>query len=79
MSKKITVLGCTLTRFASEAYDVTRGGYPYGMICKSKKTGKWAATWNMVPSEGDPAYKFSSMDDAVQQLLNWEQERPKHK
>lgn len=44
------------------------------MICKSKKTGKWAATWNMVPNEGDPSYTHSSLEAAVQRLLDWEKE-----
>lgn len=76
MSKKkqIVVLGCTLTQFMPDGYDVDERGYPRGMICKSKKTGQWAATWNMVPDEGAAHYKYPSMEAAVQRLLDWEKE-----
>lgn len=70
----ITVLGCTLTKFMLDGYDVAERGYPRGMICKSKKTGRWAATWNMVPDEGDAHYKYTSLEAAVQRLLDWENE-----
>ena len=73
-TQPITVLGCTLTQFMTDGYDVTERGYPRGMICKSKTTGRWAATWNMVPSEGDPHYKYASLEAAVQRLLDWETE-----
>ena len=76
MSKKkqIIVLDCTLTEFMTDGYDVTERGHPRGMICKSTTTGKWAATWNMVPNEGDSGYRYDSKEAAVQQLLDWEKE-----
>jgi hypothetical protein len=74
MKNQITVLGCTLTKVTSEGYDVDRYGHPLGMICKSTTTRKWAATWNMVPAEGDKGYCYDSKEDAVQRLLDWEME-----
>jgi hypothetical protein len=72
--KKITVLNCTLTEFMTDGFDVDEKGYPRGMICKSKTTGKWAATWNMVPNEGDSGYCYDTKEAAVQQLIDWEKE-----
>lgn len=71
---RITVLGYTLTRIMPDGYDADQNGYPRGMVCKSTTTGKWAATWNMVPAEGDSHYKYASIEAAVQRLIDWENE-----
>ena len=76
MSKRNTrvLLGCTLVTYATDVFDVERNGWPMGMICKAKKNDKWAATWNMIPNEGDSAYKYETIEAAVQRLIDWERE-----
>jgi len=40
-----------------------------GMACQDPTNGKWAATFNMVPLEGDDSYYLDTREDAAEVLL----------
>ena len=51
-----------------EAHEVLMGREYIGMVSRHPGTKKWAATWNLVPTNSD-AFPFESKRDATIRLI----------